>query len=127
MAGQICTLVKDVPDSVDLLGRVEDVADFYRQCVCTVNPMRGGTGLKIKTLESLAHGCSVLTSPSGAEGLERFRDRGLRIASEPQQFADDLVHWITNPVETVAAGESAKTTLIALYSQWRKALAESLK
>jgi polysaccharide biosynthesis protein PslH len=127
IAGQICDHFQDAADSVELLGKVEDLADFYGRCVCTVNPMRTGTGLKIKTLESLAHGCSVVTSPSGAEGLECCRDHGLRVASDPHQFADNLVRWITNPGEAAEAGKSAQQILLDLYSQWRKALAESLE
>lgn len=127
MAGQICAQFKDAAGSVELLGRVEDVEDFYGRCVCTVNPMRAGTGLKIKTLESLAHGCGVVTSPSGAEGLECCRDRGLRIASDARQFADHLVHWIKNPGEAVEAGKSARESLLGLYSRWRRSLAEALE
>ena len=127
IAGHICAQFKDPVDSVELLGTVEDVAGFYNRCVCTVNPMRAGTGLKIKTLESLAHGCSVVTSPSGAEGLECCRDHGLRIASDAHQFAEHIVHWITNPGEAVEDGKSAQTTLVGLYSRWRTALAESLE
>ncbi len=39
---------------VTLLGRVGTLDELYEQCDVVINPERGGTGLKIKTLEALA-------------------------------------------------------------------------
>ncbi len=55
--------------TIRCLGVVEDVRTFYRQLDATLNPVRLGTGLKIKNVESLAYGVPVITTPEGAIGM----------------------------------------------------------
>jgi glycosyltransferase involved in cell wall biosynthesis len=52
-----------------VLGPVPDAEDFYRAVECVLNPMAGGTGLKIKTVEALAAGLPVLGTRDAFAGL----------------------------------------------------------
>ena len=51
------------------LPQVPDPADFYQSVDCVLNPMVPGTGLKIKTVEALAHGMPVLGTRHAFSGL----------------------------------------------------------
>lgn len=51
------------------LGRVARVAAFYAQVGCVLNPMQGGTGLKIKTVEALGFAMPVLGTRAAFAGL----------------------------------------------------------
>ena len=65
-----------------LLGPVPDAEDFYRAVECVLNPMAGGTGLKIKTVEALAAGLPVLGTRDAFAGLP---------ANHPGHGAADIV------------------------------------
>jgi polysaccharide biosynthesis protein PslH len=52
-----------------LLDPVPEAAGFYRAVDCVLNPMTGGTGLKIKTVEALAFGRPVLGTRDAFAGL----------------------------------------------------------
>ncbi|WP_135466270.1 glycosyltransferase family protein [Crenalkalicoccus roseus] len=52
-----------------LLDPLPEAAAFYRAVGCVVNPMTGGTGLKIKTVEALMHGRPVLGTRDAFAGL----------------------------------------------------------
>jgi glycosyltransferase involved in cell wall biosynthesis len=52
-----------------LLGVVERVENFYDAVECVLNPMLGGTGLKIKTIEAIAFGKPVIGTSDAFEGL----------------------------------------------------------
>ena len=52
-----------------LLAQVPDAAAFYAAVDCVLNPMAGGTGLKIKTVEALAFGNPVLGTRDAFAGL----------------------------------------------------------
>ena len=53
-----------------LLGRVEALSDLFEKCDLVLNPELGGTGIKIKTLETMAHGAPLLCTRSGAVGID---------------------------------------------------------
>ncbi|CAL1240545.1 glycosyltransferase [Candidatus Methylocalor cossyra] len=68
-AGPICDQVKDDPGPFRLLGILDKVEEFYAAVDIALNPMIGGTGLKIKTLEALAFGKGVLSTRDGFVGI----------------------------------------------------------
>jgi hypothetical protein len=61
----------DLPayDGVTLLGPVTTVREFYDQVGATAAPLALGGGMKVKVVESLAHGVPVLASAHAVEGL----------------------------------------------------------
>jgi len=54
---------------VKALGRVDDLAFAYERARLVINPAVAGTGLKIKTLEALAHLRPIVLWPSGVDGV----------------------------------------------------------
>lgn len=69
VAGRIgSTLTVPLPGVVRL-GLVDDLRPVYEQASLVINPAVAGTGLKIKTLEALGHLRTVVTWPSGTDGL----------------------------------------------------------
>ncbi len=68
------------------LGVLPTVDQFYQQVRCVLNPMLGGTGLKIKTVEALAYGRATLGTRDAfigrpvrhaAHGLETVEEMAL--------------------------------------------------
>jgi polysaccharide biosynthesis protein PslH len=68
VAGGVCRHVRDMAGVIKL-GFVQELHTFYDAIDIALNPMVGGTGLKIKTVEPLSYGRPVLTTLSGAQGL----------------------------------------------------------
>lgn len=52
-----------------LLGPIDPLYQFYEQCDICINPETGGSGIKIKTLDALAHGVPIITTMAGAAGI----------------------------------------------------------
>jgi glycosyltransferase involved in cell wall biosynthesis len=57
-----------VHPNVEIMGRVADVADFYRGMDVILAPMQFSTGLKIKVSEALASGAPLLAHAHATEG-----------------------------------------------------------
>lgn len=70
IAGTICRSSLRLRTYPFMFGVVEEPEDFYRHVECCINPMAGGTGLKIKTIEAMAYGRAVIGSENAFEGLE---------------------------------------------------------
>jgi len=70
-------------------GFVNDLPGFYASVDLALNPMVGGTGLKIKTVEPLAYGCPVLATQAGIHGLSQVWQ--LPVFESPAEMAEFLV------------------------------------
>ena len=68
LAGTICDKLKELAP-FEILGRIDDLDDFYNSVDIVINPMNGGTGLKIKTLEALSYGVSFAGTESAFTGI----------------------------------------------------------
>lgn len=72
LAGSICKADLGLRSCPHVLGMVPAPSDFYDRVHCVLNPMLAGTGLKIKTVEALAHGRPVIGTDEAYRGLETF-------------------------------------------------------
>ena len=77
LAGGFCKSVSGQFDenklrelNVRIMGRVDDLTDLFRDIDVLVNPDKGGTGLKIKSLEPMYFGLPVICTRAGGGGLE---------------------------------------------------------
>ena len=92
MAGLV--LSRPFPDSVAVRGIVADLEQAYAAADLCVNPVRFGSGLKIKTVEALAHGRPLITTTHGMRGLEPWAGRAFLVADTADAFAHALVNLV---------------------------------
>ena len=71
---------------VDVLGIVESLEEIYQSADVVINPTAAGTGLKIKTLEALAHHRRIVTWPNGVEGVPESLVEFCSVVSDWYQF-----------------------------------------
>jgi len=97
IAGTICESMAGVSaPSIELVGRVE-LDEFYGSVSVIVNPLLGGTGQKIKLIEALGYGKAVVTTSSGASGLEGSGFNAFQVVDEPDMFAGHVVQLLEEP------------------------------
>jgi glycosyltransferase involved in cell wall biosynthesis len=84
-------------DGVKTLGFVRELAPHEARWSAMVAPVFGGSGVRIKLLESFRAGVPVVTTPDGAAGLDLVDGRELLIARDAAAFADRLVELATSP------------------------------
>ncbi len=69
VVGSVSDVVPEESPGVSCRGLVDSLDELYRDCHLVINPCVAGTGMKIKTLEALAHHRPVVTWPTGVDGL----------------------------------------------------------
>ena len=104
IGGTICHRLTPAP-GVRLLGRLDELPRIYASAQVVVNPMRFGTGLKIKSIEALGHARPLITTTCGSEGLDPSRLDVLRIADEPELFAQAVIELLKEPKSAIEMGE----------------------
>lgn len=119
IGGGVCETLKDfVPSSLlervnpTMIGRVAEPGDFFSQCDLIINPERGGTGIKIKTLEAMAHGSAIITTRGGAVGLD---------SESPYHDAPDFGSLVELTRDFVGAPEliqEHRTACARIYDQY---------
>lgn len=68
-------------------GFVKSLHPEYHAAQTVIVPLLAGTGLKIKLVEALAYGKAIVSTPVGAQGVERFADRSLIVAQPNGEMA----------------------------------------
>jgi len=103
-------------EGVILTGPVSDLGPIYRRAAVVINPVRFGTGLKIKTIEALAHGRPLVTTSAGASGLESWRGRAFIVAESADKFAEEIMLLWMNQERRLQLSSEARR-LVHEYNQ----------
>ncbi|MBL8467685.1 glycosyltransferase [Methyloversatilis discipulorum] len=89
VAGHIAALLpQPLPHGIRARGFVPDIEALWSGVDVAINPVRWGSGLKIKTVEALAAGLPLVTTREGARGLEDGAGEAFLLADDAAAFAD---------------------------------------
>jgi glycosyltransferase involved in cell wall biosynthesis len=101
----VSSLEANVPN-VRLTGVADDLAVHYAQANIVINPALSGSGLKIKTVEALAYGKCLVTTPIGAEGLANA-EQAMAVV-EPDRMHETIIRLLYNTEQIKQYEHSAK-------------------
>lgn len=86
-------------DGVKVLGYIENPADFYAQGDVAINPVYQGTGLKIKTFESISFDKVVIVHPHSAAGVFKKDSAPFFASTNPIEWVEYLERIWDNAAE----------------------------
>lgn len=107
VAGSICSVIGD-HEGVIRHGVVEDMNALREAVSFAINPVRVGSGLKIKMVDYFAMGLGCITTSVGAQGFPPV-DIPFAVEDDPNTFACLMTEWLENPAEAEHMGDRAKT------------------
>lgn len=87
-------------------GHTDSPQAIYAEIDILINPVRFGSGLKIKTVEALGNGIPLVTTSEGARGLTDADGQGLLIADDAPSFIEALETLVNSPAlrQRISAG-----------------------
>jgi glycosyltransferase involved in cell wall biosynthesis len=103
-------------DSVTLEGFVPELDAVLSRAAAMVNPLRFGSGVKLKIIEALGAGLPVVSTRIGADGLSVGAEYGILCADQADQFADALAET-THPVRNRELSEAARAHFASTFSR----------
>lgn len=107
VAGHLAAILADpLPAGVSRRGFVPDIESLWSGMDLAINPVRWGSGLKIKTVEALAAGLPLVVTREGARGLEDGAGRAFVMSDDAGEFARacrDLLDSPSRRAELAAA------------------------
>ena len=92
ICGTVSSSLSSTSPNIEILGRVKNLQPFYQNATLIINPVLHGSGLKIKTIDALAYGKCLVTTPIGSEGLVDV-EKAL-IAVEPKNLGEKIIELL---------------------------------
>jgi glycosyltransferase involved in cell wall biosynthesis len=107
-------LVTNPGEGVEVLGEVPSAVEFLHGLSLLLYPLERGSGIKVKTLESIAVGVPVVTTPLGAEGIDG--GDGIVVAEGTDRLAEAAVEILRDPDERRQRGAAARRAFEQRYA-----------
>jgi glycosyltransferase involved in cell wall biosynthesis len=100
-----------------LRGFVDDLVNVYAESAISIAPLRFGTGTRIKILEAFAHGCPVVSTAAGAEGIVAIPGKEIELAVTADDFADRCIALLQDPNLADRIGRAGHALAAAKYDR----------
>ena len=110
---------------VDVVGEVPDAKEFVTNHDIAIVPLLSGSGIRIKIIESMALGKTVITTRVGAEGILYDEEINIIIAENKAKMVEAIRSLNENPETAVRIGQAARKLVEETYDN-RKIIARLL-
>ncbi|MBA2423583.1 MAG: glycosyltransferase family 4 protein [Chitinophagales bacterium] len=109
----------DFPDNhypnVEMVGEVENSRAFIRSKSMMIVPLFSGSGIRVKILEAMAEGKTVISTTMGVEGINATNDENILIADDADAFARQIKRCLKEPEVCLRIGENSRTFVKLQY------------
>ena len=110
---------------VDVIGEVPDAKAFVANHDVAIVPLLSGSGIRIKIIESMAMGKTVITTRVGAEGILYDEDVNIIIAENKAKMVEAIRSINESPQTAIEIGKAARKLVEETYDN-RKIIARLL-
>ena len=110
---------------IEVVGEVPDAKEFVTNHDVAIVPLLSGSGIRIKIIESMALGKTVITTRVGAEGILYDEDGNIIIAENKAKMVEAIRAIDENPQIAVKIGQAARKLVEETYDN-RKIIARLL-
>jgi glycosyltransferase involved in cell wall biosynthesis len=101
--------------NVIVVGEVPDAHEFVNANNVAIVPLFSGSGMRIKIIESMALGKTVITTTVGAEGIQYSEMDDIIIADNEPKMIENICRLYKHPEEAEAIGLNARRLIEEIY------------
>ncbi len=94
--------------NVEVLGEVESATDFIKSKSVMIVPLLSGSGIRIKIIEGMAMGKTIISTTIGAEGINCENGKNILIANTADEFLMAVKKCVEDKDFTEETGENAR-------------------
>lgn len=103
--------------NIDVIFDAEDLTPIYNNAAVFVNPMRGGAGVKLKTVEAGIRGLPIVSSATGTEGSGLEPSVHYLLADSPASFASSVRRLLSDKALAMKLVANCHAYLAEHYDQ----------
>lgn len=93
---------------IEVVGEVEDAHQFICSHNVMIVPLFSGSGIRIKIIEGMASGKTIITTEIGAEGITYTNQENILICRTAQNFLEAMRLCVSNPGKVSEIGLNAR-------------------
>jgi glycosyltransferase involved in cell wall biosynthesis len=97
-------------------GYIDDFNSLVKLAPIAIIPLRIGGGMRVKLVEMMAKGMTIVSTSIGAEGVDVTNGENIVLADEPTQFADAIKRLLESPEECRRIGRNGRKLVELKYS-----------
>ncbi len=90
----LCEKLKS--EGVIFKGEVNDVNQYYLQSKISIVPLKQGSGTRLKIIEAMSFGVTVVSTSKGAEGIDCMDGENIIIAETSKDFTEKIMLLLNN-------------------------------
>jgi glycosyltransferase involved in cell wall biosynthesis len=98
-------------------GNVESAKEFMKKYDVMIVPILSAGGIRVKIIEGMALGKTIVSTKMGAEGLNYNNNQNILIANNPEEFTNVSIELSKNRNKILAIGENARIHVLENYDQ----------
>ncbi|MGE0088268.1 MAG: glycosyltransferase family 4 protein [Bacteroidales bacterium] len=102
-------------NNVHYYGAIENALEFLFLNGLVIVPLFAGSGMRVKIIEAMALGKTIISTPKGAEGI-KVNSNEIIIAENAIQFTESIVDLINNKEKQIEIGKFAKQRIKTDYN-----------
>ena len=103
-------------DKVTVVGEVDSAIDFIQSNNIMIVPLLSGAGMRVKIIEGMALGKTIITTSFGAEGVEYENNKNIIIANTPSEFANAIIKCLNDSTFAENVGVNARQLIEEKYN-----------
>jgi len=101
--------------NVVVVGEVPDARSFIASKSVMIVPLFSGSGIRVKIIEGMAAGKTVISTSIGAEGINYTHRENILIADTPCDFFSMVSICVSDPSVCIKIGEQAQNLVKTVY------------
>lgn len=114
---------KNMPDrffnlnlpNVHVTGRVNDAGGFMHDKQIMIVPLLSGGGMRVKIIEGMAMGKTIISTTIGAEGILYENGKNIVIADSPEDFSNAIMKCLSDINFSNLIGKNAQKLAVDKY------------
>tara|TARA_Y100000589_G_scaffold74329_1_gene67713 strand:+ start:50796 stop:51977 length:1182 start_codon:yes stop_codon:yes gene_type:complete len=100
-----------------IIGEVKNAKDFIKDKEILFVPLFSGSGIRIKILEAMSLGISVISTAKGAKGIPVTHNHNIVIANTPEEFKEGIQSLINDKDLAKKIGTNGQKLIQEKFSQ----------
>lgn len=97
-------------------GEVENAFNYMQSKSVMIVPLLSGSGMRVKIIEGMACGNTIISTSVGAEGIDYTNEKNILIANKPEEFLNQIRKCIEDSSFCQNIGHQAKNLIIEKYN-----------